>query len=284
IGTLLALFLAKFFVKPIVKIIEAAESISKGDFSVKVIHQSNDEIGILGETINDMAVQLDKIERLRKEFIANVSHELKTPITLIKAYAEVVKDMDLGEQDEQQHLQVIIEESDRLNDMVEDILYLSKMESGFSDLQYGEVSLDEVIDCIIEKLSYFASQKNIQIVMEIDAIRPIVYGDENKLYQVFYNIINNAIHHSYENSKIFVKVFDMVEGLRIEIIDEGSGIPEEDLPHIWDRFYKVDKSRKRDESGTGLGMAIVKNILEAHHFKYGITSNIDQGTTVWIEI
>ncbi len=105
----------------------------------------------------------------------------------------------------------------------------------------------------------------------------------HKMYQVFYNIINNAINHSFENGKVTVKVSNMNNIVRIEIIDTGKGVPEEDLPYIWDRFYKVDKSRKRDNSGTGLGMAIVKNILEAHNFEYGIESEVNKGTIVWFE-
>ena len=285
IGTLLALSLAKFFTKPIVKIIDASKCIAKGDYSVEIIQPSNDEIGVLGETINDLARQLDKTEKLRKEFIANVSHELKTPISLIKAYAEVVKDMDnFDAKDKDQYLQVVIDESDRLNNMVEDILYLSKMESGYADLEYEQFSLQEILDYIIEKLSYFASKNNISVAMELESEHSVIFADKNKIYQVFYNIINNAIHHSYENGKIVIKITEKDELLRIEVIDNGKGIPKEDLPYIWDRFYKVDKSRKRDSSGTGLGMAIVKNILKAHRYQFGIESQINKGTMVWMEI
>ncbi|AOT69736.1 sensor histidine kinase [Geosporobacter ferrireducens] len=285
IGTVLALSLAKFFAKPIVNIIDASKRIAKGDFSVEILHSSNDEIGVLGETINDLARQLDKIEQLRKDFIANVSHELKTPISLIKAYAEVVKDVDnFDAEDKEQYLQVIIDESDRLNNMVEDILYLSKMESGYSDLVYEKFSLQEILDYIIEKLSYFASKNDIEIVLEMESQNLLIYADKNKIYQVFYNIIDNAIHHSYNHGRIIIKICEKDDVMRVEVIDNGKGIPKEDLPYIWDRFYKVDKSRKRDSSGTGLGMAIVKNILQAHKFPFGIESEVNKGTVVWIEM
>ncbi len=285
IGTLLALYLARFFTKPILNIIDASKEIAKGNFTAKVSHKSDDEIGVLGETINDMAQQLDRIEKLRKEFIANISHELKTPITLIKAYAELVKEVEnISTVDKHQYLQVITEESDRLNDMIEDIMYLSKIQAGFAHLTYSQFSLNELLHGVIEKLSYFAQNKNMKITVEAYEENTSIYADRDKMYQVFYNLINNGIQHSCDYTTIWVRTLKTEDGLRVEIIDNGKGIAEEDLPYIWDRFYKIDKSGKRNESGTGLGMAIVKNILEAHHMKYGVESQLHKGTKVWMEI
>ncbi|WP_053955356.1 sensor histidine kinase [Inediibacterium massiliense] len=282
IGTLLALLFAKHFTKPILEITKTSKKISKGDFTAQVNLDSKDEIGILGDTINDLAVQLGKIENFRKEFIANVSHELKTPISLIRAYAELILDIDNNET-KIENLETIIDESKRLNTMVEDILTLSKMEAGYTDLTYSEFPISKFIQNVIEKLHFFASKKNIQLVMDINDENTMIYADSSKLYQVFINLVNNAIHHSYENSQVTIKV-STSDTTKIEIIDHGKGIPKEDLPYIWDRFYKVDKSRKRDTSGTGLGMSIVKNILEAHEFKYGINSILGKETIVWFEI
>ncbi|WP_129596716.1 sensor histidine kinase [Anaerophilus nitritogenes] len=282
IGTLLALLFAKHFTKPILQITTISKKISKGDFTARLHLNSKDEIGMLGDTINDLAIQLGKIENFRKEFIANVSHELKTPISLIRAYAELIMDID-NQETRNENLEVIVDESKRLNTMVEDILILSKMEAGYTNLDYSEFPIKKFIQNVIEKLDFFAAQQNIKLVMEIDNKDTMIYADFSKLYQVFVNLINNAIHHSYENSQITINV-STNDATRIEIIDHGKGIPKEDLPYIWDRFYKVDKSRKRDHTGTGLGMSIVKNILEAHKFSYGINSQLDKGTTVWFEI
>ncbi|MBF8984058.1 HAMP domain-containing protein [Lutibacter sp. B2] len=283
IASLLAFLLAKLFTKPILKIIEASKKISEGDFTANVILDSKDEIGILGDTINHMALQLGQIEKFQKEFIANISHELKTPITLIRAYAELVMDVDELKEDRDQHLQVIIDESIRLNTIVEDILYLSKMEADYLDLIWTEFPIIDLIKNIFDKFHFFASNKNIEFVLDMDDENTYIYADYNKLYQVFFNLMNNAITHSYESSKITIKVKPINTSLRIEIIDHGKGIPKEDLSYIWDRFYKVDKSRKRDASGTGLGMSIVKNILESHNFSYGIESEMSKGTLVWFE-
>ncbi len=285
IGTLLALLFAKIFTKPILKINETTKKIAKGDFEARVSLDYKDEIGVLGDSINNMAFQLGQIEKFRKDFIANTSHELKTPISLITAYAELVKDIDLNnKEDKIQYLQIIIDEANRLNKMVEDILYLSKMESGYIELNYETFSILKVINNVVEKLNFFANKKNIELVIDIDDNNTFVYGDEDKICQVFYNIINNAINHSYEHGKLIIRVVNLENLTRVEIIDNGKGIPKDDLPYIWDRFYKVDKSRKRDHSGTGLGMSIVKNILEAHNFDYGIKSEVNKGTTVWFEI
>ncbi len=283
IGTLLALLLAKIFTKPILKIIKASNEIAKGDFTVNINLNSKDEIGILGHTINNMALQLEQIEKFRKEFISNVSHELKTPISLIRAYAELVMDIDDNE-NKNEYLQVVVDESISLNKMVEDILYLSQMEAGYSKPNFTEFPIISIIKSIIEKLSFFSSKKNVSLSLEIDNENTLVYADEDKMYQVFFNLINNAINHSYENSKIIIKITNMKDLTKVQIIDNGKGIPKEDLPYIWDRFYKVDKSRKRNSSGTGLGMSIVKNILEIHKFKYGIESELNKGTLVWIDI
>ncbi|WP_432404725.1 ATP-binding protein [Wukongibacter sp. M2B1] len=285
IGTILALLFAKHFTKPIRQITNTAKKIAKGDFTANVALDSKDEIGDLGNTINNMSQQLGQIENFRRDFIANTTHELKTPISLIKAYAELVKDMDSKNTiSTNEHLQVIIDESDRLNNMVEDILYLSKMESGYSKLKIESFQIVDVINSVIDKLSFFSSSKDISLVLEIDRKETLINGDKEKVHQVFYNIINNAINHSHSNGQVSIKVSDINDIIRVDITDNGKGIPSEDLPYIWGRFYKVDKSRTRDSSGTGLGMAIVKNILEAHNFSYGIESEIDNGTNVWFEI
>lgn len=285
IASLLSLAFARYFSNPILKITNAAKRISSGDFTANVNIKSKDEIGVLGSTINDMAKQLGQTETLRREFIANISHELKTPISLIKAYGELVKDdIELDEKNKQEYLNIIIDESNRLNNIVEDILYLSKMEAGIYKPEYDNFLILELINQVIEKISYFALQKNIQLEVKADDDTTKVFADENKMYQVFYNLINNAINHSFNNSIVSIRIKNIEGKVRVEVSDNGTGIPEEDIPHIWDRFYKVDKSRKRDNSGTGLGMSIVKNILDAHNFKYGIESEINKGTCVWIEI
>lgn len=285
IATFLAFFLAKLFIKPLLSITETSKQIAKGDFSARVSIDSKDEIGVLGDTINDLAIQLGQIEKFRREFIANTSHELKTPLSLIRAYAELVKDIEDQEtEDKDRHLQVIIDESIRLNKMVEDILYLSQMEAGYYKPVLEEIYIVDMINNVIKKLSWFALDKNIEMILEIENEEIAIYAENGKMYQVLFNVINNSITNMRENGRVIVKVKESEEKVRIEVQDDGIGIPKEELPYIWDRFYKVDKSRQRNGSGTGLGMNIVKNILEAHDFEYGIESELNIGTLFWIEI
>lgn len=284
IATALALAFSRYFTRPILNITDASRKIARGDFTTSVDVNSKDELGILGETINDMSDQLGKTETLRKEFIANISHELKTPISLIKAYSEVLKDIDIDKDSKNEYLDIITDESNRLNRMVEDILYLSKIEAGFSKPIPTEFPIFPLVENVIEKLELLIKEKKIELIINIDFKDTKIYADKNKMYQVLYNLINNSITHSYENGKIIIKIINLEASVSIEISDRGQGISKENLPYIWDRFYKVDKSRKRDNGGTGLGMSIVKNILDAHGFDYGIKSTINEGTTVWINI
>lgn len=285
VGTVLALLLAKIFTKPVLKINDTAKKIARGNFDAKVVIDSKDEIGILGNTINNLSTQLGQIEKFRREFIANTTHELKTPITLIKAYGELVKEDSSTDIDSRnEYLKIIIDESERLNEMVEDILCLSKMEAGYYKPKLTKFNIVDTIKEVLNKLTRFAAEKNINLDFQYNHDIVLITADDDKIQHVLLNLINNAIIHSHSNEKILINMKDTNDSTLIEVIDYGVGIPKEDLPHIWDRFYKVDKSRKRTSTGTGLGMAIVKNILNSHEFKYGIKSEINKGTNVWFKI
>lgn len=283
IGSLLALFLAKEFTNPIIKITEATKKIAKGKFETRVDVKSKDEIGVLGKDVNDMAQQLGNIEELRKDFISNVSHELKTPIGIIRAYAELIRDIN-DEETKADNVSIIVDESIRLNEMVEDILTLSKMESGYDKLNIENINLSTLIEDVLKRLEMLIEKKSINILLDYEDDQEIMC-DYNKMFQVFYNIINNSINHSDENSEIIIKTSNNEDkNIVIEIKDQGIGIPKSEIKHIWDRFYKVEKSRKRNESGTGLGMAIVKNILDLHGFNVEVESIVGVGTVVRILI
>jgi len=231
-----------------------------------------------------MAFQLGQIEKFRKEFIANTSHELKTPISVIRAYSELIIDIeDISKVDRDGYLQVIVEESKRLNSMVEDILYLSEMEAGYYKPELNNCYVIEIIHNVISSLSILAAQKNMHINIECDNENTLIHADKDKIYQVFFNLVSNAINYSNENGYITIKINTTTNKVRMEVADNGKGMPKEDLPYIWDRFYKVDKSRKRNSKSTGLGLSIVKNILEAHNYNYGVESELNKGTLIWIE-
>lgn len=284
IATMLSFLLARKFTNPILTITQAAGEIAKGNFNTHVSVNSEDEIGVLADSINHLAEQLGQIEKFRKDFIANVSHELKTPISLIKAYANMIRDINGDDREERENnLQIIDDETDRLNKMVEDILFLSQMEAGYYQPQLKKVFVYEVAQRIARKLAYLAQKQNTEVLLDCDDQDVTFLADEDKVEQVFFNLVHNALVHCGDYGKVIISIYCSNNIVHVAVKDNGEGIPKEDLPYIWDRFYKVDKSRKRDNSGTGLGLSIIKNILEAHHFEYGIESECGKGTMVWFK-
>lgn len=279
ITVIFAYFLSKTFSKPILIIAKTAEDISSGDYNSRIEIKSQDEIGRLSETINNMASGLSKVEGLRKDLIANVSHELRTPLTLIRSYAETIRDVS-GENKEKRdnHIEVIIEETVRLSGVVDDILNLSQMQSGNVSLNISEFEITNFINGIVGKYELLSQKTGVEIVLE-NVIKVIVKADKEKLKQVLYNLINNSFNHTQQGGEITVSVTDVDNGVRITIGDTGSGIPKNELSSIWERYYRC-----KNKIGTGLGLAIVKSILDAHGFNYGIESIVGKGTSIWFEI
>ena len=214
--------------------------------------------------------------------MANVSHDLKTPLTMIKAYAEMIKDISYKDKAKMnEHLDIIIDETDRLTLLVNDILDLSKLQSGENqNLKIEEFDLVKEINSILKKYEIIkeTEQYNFEVEMPEAAI---VKADRNKLNQVIYNLINNAINYTGEDKKVTIKVVKEKKNYKVEIIDTGKGIKKSELPHIWDKYYKNSKKHQRNVVSTGLGLAIVKQILEQHEFNYGVNSVLNKGTTFY---
>lgn len=280
---LISFLISRKFTKPILEIKKVSEAMASGDFSSRIKTEKQDEIGTLAATINHLGQQLAKIEQLRKELIANVSHELRTPLSLIQGYAETLRDVSghIPEKREKQ-LGIIIEETQRLSKIVDDILNLSQLQAGYSHLQKTRFPLDEALRTVVTRFAVLSEKTEISIILE--NIGPeIIEADKERMEQVLYNLINNAFHHSPPGGVIRLRTFVKPETVRVEVSDSGTGIPKEDLPYIWDRYYKADKSNK-NVGGTGLGLAIVKGILDAHQAAYGVESTEGLGTTFWFEL
>lgn len=285
IGSCIAFALANKFSKPILEINEASKRIAEGDFDTIVSVKSKDEVAMLAHTINHMAKQLKQKDDLKKQFIANISHELKTPLSSIRAYGELLLDCDIDDKNENDnYAKIIIMNSKKLNNMVEDILELSEIQSGNYTLELSSFCLIALIKDILNDIHALASEKNVQVTLETFNNTLLITADKYRIHSVFCNILQNAIRHSSLNGIIKIKLTNINSIINIRIIDNGEGIPEDKLPYIWDRFYKVDKSRKSGKSGAGLGMAIVKEILELHNYTYGIESQVGIGTQVWFNI
>ena len=216
--------------------------------------------------------------------MANVSHELRTPLSLIRGYAETIRDVTGGNEEKRtRQLGIIIEESQRLGAIVDDILDLSQMQSAVKALILADFDLNNTINIIAERYEFISSQTGIRLLVNSPGY-VIVKGDEAKIQQVLHNLLNNAFNHSQSGASIVINIEIIAAKARIEISDTGKGISQEDMKHIWERYYKADKSSKSKRLGTGLGLAIVKNILEAHQCKYGVESTEGIGTTFWFEL
>ncbi|MCY8145938.1 sensor histidine kinase ResE [Bacillus inaquosorum] len=221
-----------------------------------------------------------RLDKLREDFIANVSHELRTPISMLQGYSEaIVDDIASSEEDRKEIAQIIYDESLRMGRLVNDLLDLARMESGHTGLHYENINVNEFLEKIIRKFSGVAKEKNIALHQDISLTEEEFMFDEDKMEQVFTNLIDNALRHTSSGGSVSIAVHSVKDGLKIDIKDSGSGIPEEDLPFIFERFYKADKARTRGRAGTGLGLAIVKNIVEAHNGSITVHSRMDKGTT-----
>lgn len=227
-----------------------------------------------------------RLEKMRKDFIAHVSHELRTPISLLQGYSEAIVDGVAESKEEMQELsQIIYDESLRMGRLVNDLLDLARMENGFTELNREFVPLVQFIDRILRKFKGLAKEKNIKLFGEIDNVPHLnIYIDEDRMEQVFTNLIDNAIRHTNENGRIIVSVNQNERSTIFNFIDSGAGISNEDLPFVFERFYKADKARTRGRSGTGLGLSIVKNIVTAHGGSIQVYSEVGQGTTFKVKI
>ncbi len=283
-ATIVSYYISKRLSIPIIRINEKAKKIGQKDYTVTFNENTNIlELAELEETLNKATLELSKTDELRRELMANVSHDLKTPLTLIRAYAEAAKDIDSGRKAKrEQDLNVIIDETKRLVLLVNDILELSRLESKIDSLNIEEFNLRSFIDGIIHKFDILKNDGYHFVVNGPSEI--IVKSDQKKLEQVIYNLVNNAINYTGNDKLVTINIIPSSNGTRVEVVDTGVGIDDKELDYIWDKYYKVDKQHKRNKYGTGLGLSIVKSILLSLNYKYGVISKINVGTTFYFEI
>ena len=280
-----AYFMSKKISKPIEQLTKSAKELSNGNYQVTFETNENiTEIDELKQTLNQAKDELAKTDELRRDLMANVSHDLKTPLTMIKAYAEMVRDITYKDKEKrEENLNVIIDETDRLNLLVSDILTLSSVESNVGNLKMEEFDLTELINTIIKRFQILEITESYHFIWKQK--KPIlVHADKQKIEQVIYNLMTNAINYTGDDNKIYIDVEEQENGIKVSVRDTGKGIKESDLKHIWDKYYKSEKKHKRNMVGTGLGLSIVKNILKAHHFEYGVSSIQNKGTTFYFII
>lgn len=281
ISLVLTYYSSKAFTRPILLINEAAAKMATGNLSVRLRVDREDELGMLSDTINDLSVQLQKIEQLRRELIANVSHEFRTPLSLIKGYAETIRDVT-GNNPEKRNrqLEIILEETDRLKNMVNDTLNLSQMESEYIKPDIKSFDIWASVRNIRNRFAFMLEEKGQQLELSGNGAALFVMGDEPRIEQVLYNFVNNACSHTAPGGLIRIEILENADNVRVRVIDSGSGIAVEQIPYIWDRFYKASAESK----GTGLGLAIAKRILEAHGSSFGVESEPGKGSSFWFTL
>ncbi len=272
--------------QPLRDMSNTAKKLAGGDYSVEFTSTQYSEIADLSTALNYMKDEMKKSGDFQKELLANVSHDLKTPLTMIKAYASMVREIS-GDDPEKRnkHLQVIIDESDRLTGLVDDVLSASKINSGLSQLNKKVFNITEYLYGVINKFDYLTETQGYNIMVDVDP-NLYTFADEEKIGQVFYNLISNAVNYTGEDKSVYISLKYSAEDNRIKfaVRDTGKGISEEELAHIWDRYYRSKDTHTRPIKGTGLGLNIVKAILQSHSFEFGVKSEEGYGSTFYVDL
>ena len=281
LSVVLSIIVSNLITRPIIKTNKAAKELAKQHYDVKFESDGYLEIRELNDTLNFAARELTKVEKLRKDLIANISHDLRTPLTMITGYGEVIR--DLPGENTPENIQIIIDEATRLNELVTDLLDISKLQSGAMQLVRTDFSLTKCIEEIFNRYTKLIEQNHYNIVFNYKE-DVIINADDVKIKQVIYNLVNNAINYVGDDKTVIVTQIADKNFVRVEVTDHGVGIDPDKLEYIWDRYYKVDKAHKSAVIGTGLGLSIVKNILELHNARFGVKSKLGAGSTFWFEL
>jgi len=279
-ATALGFFIARSLTRPIANISKAAALFAGGDYSSRTKATGNDEIGRLGQVFNSMAESLAHTEQNRRDFLANVSHELKTPIASIQALAEALHDGMVERPEKQQrYLQTIVEESLHIDRLIRDLLDLAQLEAGELTIVPEKLDLTTYLPNELAKYDHLLAEKRLNAILNIPSGLPLVLADPGRLAQVIANLLGNAIRYSPDGSSVDIIVKEVYSQLAVSVADHGPGIPEVDQPHLWDRFYRVEKSRSRSAGGTGLGLAITKKLVNAMGGEISVYSVPGAGST-----
>lgn len=304
IGSVLSYFLARRITKPISKLTDISNKMKALDFDAKYTSKHKNELDLLGENINELSEILektilelktanlelkkdieskDKVDQMRSEFLSNVSHELKTPIALIQGYAEGLQDGIVEDPDSREYYcGVIVDEAGKMNKMVKQLMTLNELEFGKNNITMERFDIVEVIQNYLKSADILARQKEVTVQME-DYSPVYVWADEFKVEEVLQNYYSNAINHIDGDRVIKISLAQGDGVVRVSVFNTGEPIPNESLEHLWEKFYKVDKARTREYGGSGVGLSIVKAIMESMGMKYGV-NNKENGVEFWFEL
>ena len=267
--------------RPIASLNKAAQSLAKGKYDVKFEAHDYAEIKELADTLNYASTELGKLDQYQKDLIANVSHDLRTPLTLIAGYSEMMQ--DYPSEISKENLQIISDEAKRLTSLVNDILNLTNIQNNNTSYQKEDYNITENIENIIRRNSKLLAQVDCEVVFEKD-IDIIVNADQQKIEIAIYNFLNNAVNYCGDDKLVLVKQQVEEDYVKISFIDHGIGIEEEHIKDIWNRYYKGNKNHKRGIGGSGLGLSIVKAVLDGHDLEYGVNSKVGVGSEFWFKM
>ena len=272
-------YTSKRIINPFVDMNHIVQCYSKGDFSQRIPVQGKDEASQLGRSFNEMADQLKNLEVTRQSFVANVSHELRSPLTSMKGFLEAMMDGTIPPEEHDHYIDIVLSETRRMTAMVNDLLDLARIESGIITVNYEVFDINELIRRTLITFEARISEKQMELDVRFANEQSFVYADSNQISQVLRNLIDNAIKYSPEGRTLLVSTYALRKEVYVTIRDTGVGIPAEDVPHIFDRFYKVEKAHTPSpQVGSGLGLAIVKKIIEAHGQSITVKSARGKGT------
>ena len=271
---------SQWFTKPLRQLSAAARQVARGDFAIQVDSSRRDELGALAREFDHMAREVQRAAQMQRDLLANVSHDLRTPLTLIKGYAETVRDLtgdDKAHRDEQ--MNIIIDEADRLTALVSKVMELSKVTSGAEKCEPVRFDFCQLCDEVSERYDAVCAQNGWQLRLELPDQPAEVWADPSMMERALHNLLGNAMHHIGPDGVFILRVTPCAEGFRAEVEDHGPGIPAADLPYIFDRYYR--SRADAGKTGTGLGLSITRAIFQQHGFRFGVESTVGSGTTFW---
>ncbi|MDD6154522.1 MAG: HAMP domain-containing sensor histidine kinase [Eubacteriales bacterium] len=283
----IAMIISNRISRPIDKITKSAAKLSHGDYDVKFEGQPYDETMELAHTLTVAENEMKKTDEYHRDLIANVSHDLRTPLTMIKSYAEMIRDLsgDFPEK-RNRHLGVIIEESDRLNNMVSDLLNLSRLQSHKIELEKKDFDLNEAVDNMLSTYKLMQESEGYSISFKKCKGPSVISADPARIDQIMNNLLSNAIKYCGEDKQVIIETVkeDNNKAIRFSVTDHGQGIKPEELPHVWDRYYKSSTHHVRETKGSGIGLSICKELLKLHDADYGVVSEVGKGSTFWFKL
>jgi len=280
IGIAMILVVARRIIKPIRELTEATKKVADGNFKVNVDTKRNDEIRELADNFNIMVKELNSIEYLRKDFVSNISHELKTPIASIQGFTKLLAQDNLSKEEREEYANIILEETNRLSNLSSNMIKISKFEHQEIITNKKEYRLDEQIRKAIIMLEEKINDKNIKVTLNSEAIT--INQDADLIMEIWINLLNNAVKYSRQNGKIYIDIEEQEEFVKLQIKDDGIGIPEDKQDRVFEKFYQVEKSHSA--GGSGLGLAIVKRIIDLIEGKIELESQEEKGTTFTVRI